>query len=321
MAEEGKPETLAPEAETAPQESFVVEMSDDNIPQTIEADTDPVAPNTDNSGEDGEDLGKRAQKRIRGLVSKSKEQEGTLASQQAELDKLRAENKTLKAGKQTSEVQNVDSHIKRVEAERLAAEKDYRDATAVEDTDKQLTAMRRLQQAETQTMALNARKHQMEHEAANEPDEPEAEVPATTSPAVQDERTEDWVEKNPWIKSLQDPAGSAEDQEMARFAGRLHNYATEVRQLDPVTDADEYWKQIDDGLKSEFPERFNPDQGGAEESKPAATRQVSANPRRPSRAKRKVKLTTEQMAFAKRYKISTEEMAKQQAALDARKGE
>lgn len=332
MAIENEPNTPSSE-----EGAFTVEVALDDFgpasaeetPDTPDVDTphktpEERAPVPGTDEEPDEDMGQRAQRRIRGLVSDRKALEAALAAQQRELAAAKA--KLADASKRGSqyEEQSLAEAEARVASELEVAKREYRDARESGDYDKEAEAMARISAAETQRVAMAARKRIMEQSKTKEPEpqdqsEPEPKIPVVQRPAPQiDERTQKWVEKNPWINSVKDPASPPEDQEMSKLAGRLHIYATQVEGLSPIEDADEYWNLIDQGVRRRFPHRFKED--AVPEKKPV--KQTVTGQRQPVNTPRKVQVTlsARELEFARKYNIDPEKMAREKALIAQRGG-
>ena len=110
------------------------------------------------------------------------------------------------------------------------------------------------------------------------------------SPRTPDPKAEDWAARNPWF---------GKDEEMTSLAYGLHQKLVNAG-VDPTTD--EYYQQIDSGIRQRFPEKFD--------------RPKKASPVAPAgrtTASRKVTLTASQVAIAKRLGVPLEVYAKHAA--------
>lgn len=134
---------------------------------------------------------------------------------------------------------------------------------------------------------------------------------APAQPQV-DDRTLDWVARNPWFQR-------EGDEDMTGYAMGVH--AKLVREHgEQFTQTPEYYKQIDNAMRKAFPDRFEDDDGEVRKA-PAAKRPstVVAPAQRSTKAK-KIRLTQTQVNIAKRLGISLEGYAKQLAALEKDNG-
>ena len=121
----------------------------------------------------------------------------------------------------------------------------------------------------------------------------------TETPSV-DPKAEDWASRNSWFGS---------DSAMTYTAFDLHKRLVNEEGYDPKSN--EYYEEIDKRIRLEFPHKFGKvEDNSTERAKPA---QTVASAKRPSQTGRKktVKLTSTQVAIAKRLGVPLEEYAKQ----------
>ncbi len=115
--------------------------------------------------------------------------------------------------------------------------------------------------------------------------------------APPDRKAEAWAEDNSWFGS---------DSAMTYTAFDLHRKLTEEEGIDPKSD--EYYKEIDKRIRLEFPHKFDKPVN-KQISKPT---QTVASATRSSKTNRKsVRLTSSQVAIAKKLGVPLEEYAKQ----------
>ena len=137
--------------------------------------------------------------------------------------------------------------------------------------------------------------HAMEETAANEKPtlQPQQRQPAP----VRDPKAEAWAEENEWF---------GKDNAMTYTAFDLHRKLTEEEGMDPQSD--EYYSEVDKRIRLEFPHKF----GKVEEKQTSKPTQNVASATRSSKTGRKsVKLTSSQVAIAKKLGVPLEEYAKQ----------
>src|SRR5210317_1526926 len=120
-------------------------------------------------------------------------------------------------------------------------------------------------------------------------------APAERAP---DPKAEDWASKNTWF---------GKDTAMTYTAFDLHKKLTEEEGYDPQSD--EYYSEIDKRIRLEFPHKFvnNTDKG--ETTKPVQT--VASAKRSTNTGRKTVRLTSSQVAIAKKLGVPLEEYAKQ----------
>jgi len=115
--------------------------------------------------------------------------------------------------------------------------------------------------------------------------------------AAPDPKAEDWAEKNPWF---------GQDSAMTYTAFDLHKKLTEEEGFDPNTD--EYYKEVDKRMRLDFPHKF----GNTETKEPTKPTQTVASATRSVKPGRQtVRLTSSQVAIAKKLGVPLEEYAKQ----------
>ena len=122
-------------------------------------------------------------------------------------------------------------------------------------------------------------------------------MPQTDDPINMDPKAEAWASKNPWFGS---------DRAMTYTAFEIHKDLTEKEGYDPSSD--EYYAEVDKRIKVDFPQKFAI--GGSIET--SKTNQLVASAKRSVRPGRQtVRLTSSQVAIAKKLGVPLEEYAKQ----------
>jgi len=120
--------------------------------------------------------------------------------------------------------------------------------------------------------------------------------PAQAAPPP-DPKAEAWASKNEWF---------GKDSAMTYTAFDLHRQVTEEEGLDPQSD--EYYVEIDKRIRLEFPHKFGKTKV-EQTSKP--TQNVASATRSSKTGRKSVKLTSSQVAIAKKLNVPLEEYAKQ----------
>ena len=122
-------------------------------------------------------------------------------------------------------------------------------------------------------------------------------IPRTDDPINPDPRAEAWASKNSWFGT---------DRAMTYTAFEIHKDLTEKEGYDPSSD--EYYAEVDKRIRVDFPHKF----GTTETKQTAAPVQTVASANRSVKPGRKtVKLTSSQVAIAKKLGVPLEEYAKQ----------
>jgi hypothetical protein len=112
-----------------------------------------------------------------------------------------------------------------------------------------------------------------------------------------DPKAEAWAEKNPWFGS---------DNAMTYTAFDLHKKLTEQEGYDP--NSDEYYVEVDKRMRLDFPHKFGTTDKTVT-TKPAQTVASATRSARPGR--KTMRLTSSQVAIAKKLGVPLEEYAKQ----------
>ena len=181
-----------------------------------------------------------------------------------------------------------------------SAQKELAMAIEAGDAQAQVTANKRIA-----TLALeNARLEQQKTTPDEEPvrasqggdiDRP---IPRRREPDIpSDPKAEAWASKNTWFGS---------DRAMTYTAFEIHKDLTEKEGFDPHSN--EYYEEVDKRMRVDFPHKF----GNTEDKPTTKTVQSVASAKRTTKTGRKqVRLTSSQVAIAKKLGVPLEEYAKQ----------
>ena len=121
--------------------------------------------------------------------------------------------------------------------------------------------------------------------------------PAMDDPINPEPRAEAWAAKNSWFGT---------DRAMTYTAFEIHKDLTEKEGYDP--NSDEYYAEVDKRIRVDFPHKF----GNTEQKQSTAPVQTVASANRSVKPGRKtVRLTSSQVAIAKKLGVPLEEYAKQ----------
>jgi len=122
-------------------------------------------------------------------------------------------------------------------------------------------------------------------------------IPQTDDPINMDPKAEAWAAKNSWF---------GRDRAMTYTAFEIHKDLTEKEGFDP--NSDEYYAEVDKRIRVDFPHKF----GNTEQKQSTAPVQTVASASRSVKPGRKtVRLTSSQVAIAKKLGVPLEEYAKQ----------
>jgi hypothetical protein len=208
--------------------------------------------------------------------------------------KVYEENQKLRKTLEEGEGVLVQQAKSRVEAELDRAKAAYKEAYETGDPDKLIEAQEKLS-------ALQNEKFRVESYKPKPQQKQEEPVQLQQRPKVNepDARTKAWASSNPWF---------GEDSEMTGYAFGVHESL--VKQgINPQSQADEYYRRIDDSMRKRFPDKFG--EQYFEEAPARQTGSVVAPAQRSAKKPRRVQLTSTQVALAKRLGLTAEQYAAQ----------
>ena len=179
---------------------------------------------------------------------------------------------------------------------KLAAAREQSDAKAEVEA---LTSISQLGYEQGKLAEIKTQ-HKMEETAAKK-ETSKLDRPVRTQPTPPpDPKAESWAEKNEWF---------GKDNAMTYTAFDLHRKLTEEEGIDPKSD--EYYEEVDKRIRLEFPHKFGKNTV-VEKTTSKPTQNVASATRSSRTAGRKtVRLTSSQVAIAKKLGVPLEEYAKQ----------
>jgi len=245
-----------------------------------------------------EEYSATVKKRIDKLTRKMREAE---RKEQAAIEyakKVYEENQKLNTRFTNSNSAYVEDITARVTSQIESAKSNLKNAITNGDVDAQVQYQREI-------AALTQEEDRVRREKIKlEKNKEVKETPVNTAPSPRptpkpDPKAVKWAEDNPWF---------GEDQVMTYAAYGLHQQLTDQEGFDPTSD--EYYEEIDKRIKKEFPNRFK-DSKVEENSSNSKPVQAVASANRSTKTGRKVvRLTTSQVAIAKKLGVPLEEYAK-----------
>ena len=248
------------------------------------------------------DYSEGVQRRIAKLTKKWREAErqkdeaAEFAKVQIKLrEQAEAKISKLEPGYLQSTEDSITSGVQAAQA-KLAAAREANDLTAEAEA---LTAISELGYKKAK---LEETKVAQEEYKKQQEDKPKSEVNLRQQPAqsTPDPKAEQWAAKNAWF---------GQDTAMTYTAFDLHKKLTEEEGYDPQTD--EYYSEIDKRIRLEFPNKFgNNTDTGETTAKPVQTVASAKRSTNTGRSKT-VRLTSSQVAIAKKLGVPLEEYAKQ----------
>jgi hypothetical protein len=248
-----------------------------------------------------EDYSKGVQSRIAKLTRKMREAE---RREQAATEYARAVEEKRQALEKRFEKTDAD-YIKKFESTISsgleAAQKELAAAIESGDAKAQVEANKRIATLAFENAKLDAAKEGRETpKQAEKPvnlSQSNINQPAMDDPINPDPRAEAWASKNSWFGT---------DRAMTYTAFEIHKDLTEREGYDP--NSDEYYAEVDKRIRVDFPHKF----GNTEAKQSTAPVQTVASASRSVKPGRKtVRLTSSQVAIAKKLGVPLEEYAKQ----------
>ena len=277
---------------------IVDDVAEDEKPRRAEAAKEEDIPDEG----DLEGYSESVQKRIKKLTFEAKEAARQQAAAARERDEAATYAKSIyeqnrKLQEQLTQGQGavVEQAKGRVESELNSAKAAYRSAYELGDADK-------IVDAQSKMIELQGRLSQLQNyrPAPRAQEEPAPQPKPTAQPAVKlDDRQTKWMNDNKWY---------GENSEMTGFALGVHERL--VRNgVDP--NGETYYTQIDSAVRKRFADEFS--DVGDEEVKPAPKKAASvvAPAGRSTATPRRIKLTSTQVALAKRLGLKPEQYAAQ----------
>ena len=303
-------DTSGPDAEVS-----IEEPKEENVVETEQQETENQEQGTDKTYENEretklekkqdenlEDYSKGVQARIAKLTRKMREAE---RREKAALDYAKGVEESRKALEQRFEKTDAD-YIKKFETTissgMEAAQKELAAAIEAGDAAAQVQANKRIAELSFENARLLAAKEGREEKVQQKPAQTleqalQAQPQQTEDTSTPDPRAEAWASKNSWFGT---------DKAMTYTAFEIHKDLTEKEGYDP--NSDEYYAEVDKRIRVDFPHKF----GNNEAKQSTAPVQTVASANRSVKPGRKqVRLTSSQVAIAKKLGVPLEEYAKQ----------
>ena len=252
------------------------------------------------SDENLEDYSKGVQARIAKLTRKMREAE---RREQAAIDYAKGVEEKRQALEKRFEKTDAD-YVKKFETSIStgleAAQKELAAAIESGDANAQVEANKRIATLAFENAKLEQAKAGREEMQAEKPvrlSEPPVQTQQMDDPINPDPRAEAWASKNSWFGT---------DKPMTYTAFEIHKDLTEKEGYDP--NSDEYYAEVDKRIRIDFPHKF----GSTDNKQSTAPVQTVASASRSVKPGRKtVRLTSSQVAIAKKLGVPLEEYAKQ----------
>ena len=236
----------------------------------------------------------KSQERIDRLTKLRREAERREQDALKYAEAIKKEAEELKARMKSLDQGYVQEYSGRVESELAAAKNQLRQAMSIGDTDAAVEAQERL--ASLTIAKERAKQAQSRFEQESEAPVPQAAPQEAPQQRRPDPKAEDWAERNEWF---------GKDQTMTYAAFGIHKELVETEGFDP--NSDEYYTELDKRIAEEFPHKLK--KSSSQGSRPVQT-VASASRTANNSGRRKVKLTSSQVAIAKKLGVPLEEYAK-----------
>lgn len=240
------------------------------------------------------------QKRIDRLTKKMREAERQREEALTYAKSVKLESDALKQRVESLDKGYMTEYGSRLTIEEQQVENELRAAIDRADTEATVAAQRKLSQLAVAKDRYETAKQQQERQAQQQAAYQQQvlqQPQQAPQPQRPDPKAEDWASKNEWFGS---------DEAMTFAAFGIHKRLVEDEGFDPKSD--EYYSELDDRIRTEFPHKFSespskrPVQNVAGSSRSMASAKLGRNTRK--------KLTPRQVAVAKKLGVPLEEYAK-----------
>jgi len=294
-------DTSGPDAEVDIEEVKDESVVETEAPEKETSTEEPVKVEEKKQDENLEDYSKGVQARIAKLTRKMREAE---RREQAAIDYAKAVEQKRQALEKRFEKTDAD-YVKKFETSIQtgleAAQKELAAAIESGDAQAQVEANKRIATLAFENAKLDQAKAGREEAQAEKPvnlnQGGQINQPAMDDPINPDPKAEAWASKNSWFGT---------DRAMTYTAFEIHKDLTEKEGYDP--NSDEYYAEVDKRIRVDFPHKF----GNTEQKQSTAPVQTVASANRSVKPGRKsVRLTSSQVAIAKKLGVPLEEYAKQ----------
>ena len=280
-------------------EEAVIEQPEENTEQETVKE-EPVKEEAKKSDEELEDYSKGVQSRIAKLTRKMREAE---RREKAALDYAKAveeKRQILEKRFEKTDSEYVKKFETSISTGLEAAQKELAAAIESGDAKGQVEANKRIATLAFENAKLEQTKAGREEKQDEKPvtlSAPQTQTQQMDDPINPDPKAEAWASKNSWFGT---------DKAMTYTAFEIHKDLTEKEGYDP--NSNEYYAEVDKRIRVDFPHKF----GNTNDKQTTAPVQTVASANRSVKPGRKtVRLTSSQVAIAKKLGVPLEEYAKQ----------
>ena len=277
-------ETEAPKQET-------------ETPEPVETKQEEVKEEPKKEDEQLEDYSKGVQARIAKLTRKMREAERQRDAATEYARAVEQKRQVLEKRFETTDANYIKKFETSIKSGLEAAEKELAAAIDSGDAKAQVEAQKRISTLAFENAKLEQSKQAKSEQVVDTPTEVKAPQRSEEGMNSTDPRAERWAAKNSWF---------GVDRAMTFTAFEIHKDLTEKEGFDPQSD--EYYAEVDKRIRVDFPHKF----ANTEQQKTTEPVQTVASAKRSVKPGRKtVKLTSSQVAIAKKLGVPLEEYAKQ----------
>ena len=244
-----------------------------------------------------EEYSEGVQKRIAKLTKKWREAERQREAALEYAKNVQQEHTQLKTRFSKMEPNYVQALENRVTSGLEAAKAKLATAREAGDINAEVEAQKEIARLGIDEARVNAMKERQSQDKEKVVRTPTPEQAMGQQAPRPDAKAEAWAEKNPWF---------GQDNAMTYTAFDLHKKLTEQEGFDP--NSDEYYAEVDKRMRLDFPHKFGTNEKTVS-TKPAQT--VASATRSARTGRKTMRLTSSQVAIAKKLGVPLEEYAKQ----------
>ena len=277
-------ETEAPKEETVSEEP-------------VETKQEEVKEETKKDDEQLEDYSKGVQSRIAKLTRKMREAERQRDAATEYAKSVEQRRQALETRFEKTDADYIKKFETSINTGLEAAQKELAAAISAGDAEAQVQANKRIATLAFENAKLEQSKSVREEQVSKPADVRAPEQPRTQMQEPSDPRAESWASKNSWF---------GQDRAMTYTAFEIHKDLVEKEGFDP--NSNEYYAEVDKRIRVDFPHKFATS-NNKQSTDPVQTVASAKRSVRPGR--KTVKLTSSQVAIAKKLGVPLEEYAKQ----------
>ena len=244
-----------------------------------------------------EDYSKGVQSRIAKLTRKMREAERQRDAATEYAKAVEQKRQALEKRFETTDANYIKKFETSIKSGLEAAEKELAAAIDSGDAKAQVEAQKRISTLAFENAKLEQSKQTKSEQVVDTPVEMRAPQRSEEGMNSTDPRAETWAAKNSWF---------GVDRAMTFTAFEIHKDLTEKEGFDPQSD--EYYAEVDKRIRVDFPHKFAKSNSN-QTTEPVQT--VASAKRSVKPGRKTVKLTSSQVAIAKKLGVPLEEYAKQ----------